>query len=305
MQYGLVPSYSQPISRIALGIIPLPTNDHPRAFELLDAYRELGGNIIDNSKIYGQGKAHLMRAYYEARGEDALIRLDKGCHHHGETRRVTKDALAEDIRGNLEDQGVTYSDFFVLHRDDPSVPVGEIVEWLNEHKEAGRIKAFGGSNWHHSRIEAANEYAAEHNLQGFSISSPNLSLASANEPMWWEAYTVDREGRDWYEKTQFPLFAWSSAGGGWFAGASSPDVLRVYKNEENEGRLTRARELAERRDVSPYQIALAWTLNQPLNGFALVGPDTVEQLQVNMATVDLKLSPDELRYLEHGEQSPL
>ena len=301
MQYGSVPFYNQAISRIALGIIPLSTTDQAKSFEILDTYRALGGNIIDNSKIYGQAKAHLMRAYYEARGEDALIRFDKGCHHHGETRRVTKEAMDEDIRATLEDQGVTYSDFFVLHRDDPSVPVGDIVEWLNEHKEAGRIKAFGGSNWHHSRIQAANEYAREHNLQGFSVSSPNLSLATVNEAMWWETYTVDREARDWYEETQFPLFAWSSAGGGWFAGATSPDVIRVYENEENKARLARTRELAEKRDVTPYQIALAWTLNQPINIFALVGPDTVEQLQVNMATVNLKLTPEELAYLEFGQ----
>jgi aryl-alcohol dehydrogenase-like predicted oxidoreductase len=118
--------------------------------------------------------------------------------------------------------------------------------------------------------------------------------------MWWEAYTVDREARDWYEQTQFPLFAWSSAGGGWFAGATSPDVKRVYENEENVRRLARAKEVAEKKGVTPYQIALAWTLNQPLNAWALVGPDTIEQLQVNMATVNLTLSPEELHYLELG-----
>ena len=50
-------------------------------------------------------------------------------------------------------------DIYVLHRDDPSLPVGPIVEVLNEHHAAGRIKAFGGSNWHHTRIQEANEYA--------------------------------------------------------------------------------------------------------------------------------------------------
>jgi aryl-alcohol dehydrogenase-like predicted oxidoreductase len=288
---------------VILGIIPLTENDHAKAFEILDAYRDLGGNTIDNSVIYGPGKASLMKAYYEARGEDALIRLDKGCHHGSQDaagRRVTKQDLDLDVRANLERQGVSYSDFFVLHRDDPTVPAGDVVEWLNEHKEAGRIKAFGGSNWHHSRIETANEYAIKHNLQGFSVSSPNLSLATVNEPMWWEAYTIDREGRDWHERTQFPLLAWSSAGGGWFAEVNSPNVTRVYDNPENHARLARAKELAEKYGVTPYQIALAWTLNQPLNVFALVGPDTTEQLQTNMETVKLNLTPGELHYLEFG-----
>ncbi|CAN5378044.1 aldo/keto reductase [soil metagenome] len=303
MEYGNVPYFNKPISRIALGIIPLPQDDHARAFEILDRYRELGGNIIDNSVVYGSGKANLMRAYYELRGEDALFRLDKGCHHRADNdagRRVTKKDIDDDVRANFEGQGVTYSDFFVLHRDDPRIPAGDVVQWLNEHKEAGRIKAFGGSNWHHTRIAEANEYAQKHDLQGFSLSSPNLSLATANEPMWWEAYSVDQEGRDYYEANKFPVFSWSSAGGGWFSGADNENVRRVYDNPENHARLERATKMAEEKGVTPYQIALAWTLNQPLNVFALVGPDTIEQLEMNMKTVDLKLTAGELFQLEHG-----
>jgi aryl-alcohol dehydrogenase-like predicted oxidoreductase len=304
MQYGTVPHFAKPISKVVLGIMPLPTDDHPRAFEIMDLYREMGGNAIDNAKIYGPGRASLMRAYYEARGEDALIRIDKGCHHGSQDdagRRVTREAMAEDIRANLEGQGVSYSDFFVLHRDDPRVPVGDVVQWLNEHKEAGRIRAFGGSNWHHTRIEQANEFAEKHGMQGFSLSSPNLSLATVNEPMWWEAYTVDREGRDWYERTGFPLFAWSSVSG-WFADATGPNITRVYENQENRERRERARALGAKKGLTTYQIALAWTLNQPMNVWALVGPDTAEQMRMNMETVEVKLEPEELRFLERGTE---
>jgi aryl-alcohol dehydrogenase-like predicted oxidoreductase len=304
MEYGNVPHFDKPISRIVLGIIPLKHDDLPHSFAIIDRYRELGGNMIDNSVVYGGGFMSMMKAYYESRGEDALIRLDKGCHHRGEGdegRRVTKKDLDEDVRANLEGQGVTYSDFFVLHRDDRRVPAGEIVEWLNEHKAAGRIRAFGGSNWHHTRIAEANEYAEKHGLQGFSLSSPNLSLATVNEPMWWEAYSIDREGREWHERTGFPLFSWSSAGGGWFAEVDSDNVNRVYRNEENVRRLARAKEMAAQKGVTPYQIALAWTLNQPLNVFALTGPDTIPMLEMNMATADLGLTPPELNYLENGQ----
>jgi 1-deoxyxylulose-5-phosphate synthase len=301
MKYGTVPHLDKKISKVVMGVIPLPQDDHVRAFELLDGYRELGGNIIDNSYSYGPGFSAIMKEYYAARGEDALIRFDKGCHHSAEGRRVKKDCLENDLMGNLQRQGVSYSDFFVLHRDDPSVPAGEIVEWLNEHVAAGRIKAFGGSNWHHSRIEQANEYADKHNLQGFSASSPNLSLAKVNEPMWWEAYTVDREGRHWYESTNFPLFAWSSGGGGYFARVESDDIRRVYNNPDNEGRLRRADELAEKKGVTTPQIALAWTLNQPMNVWALVGPRTIDQVQECMAAADIELSPEELQWLEQGD----
>lgn len=303
MKFGKVPYFDKEISRIVFGVMSLPTNDNVKAFELLDEYRAAGGNTIDNSYIYGPGFATVLRAYYEKRGEDALIRFDKGNHHsshNDEGRRVTQEALDHDLRGNLERCGVSYSDFYVLHRDDPRVPVGDIVQWLNEHLAAGRIKAFGGSNWHHTRIADANEYAQAHGLQGFSVSSPNLCLALANEPMWWEAYQVDRVGRDWYQQTGFPLFAWSSAGGGFFAGLETSDVRRVYHNAENFERLDRARSLAAEKGLTAPKIALAWTLNQPLNVWALTGMDSVDQIHQNVEALDIVLTPEELDYLENG-----
>lgn len=303
MKYGTVPHYDKPVSKIVMGVIALPTDDHAKAFELLDAYRAGGGNMIDNSYTYGPGFAGVMRAYYEKHGEDALIRFDKGNHHRSnddEGRRVSKETMDNDIRGNLERQGVSYSDFYLLHRDDLRVPVGDIVEWLNEHKDAGRIKVFGGSNWLHTRISDANEYADKNGLQGFSASSPNLSLALANEPMWWEALQIDRAGRDWHEKTGFPLFSWSSGGGGFFARVESDNVKRVYHNDTNFARLKRVDELAEKYGVSSPQIALAWTANQPLNVWCLIGPNTVEQVDENLAALDIVLSPEELKWLEDG-----
>ena len=303
MKYGTVPHYEKPISKIVMGVIPLPTNDHVKSFELLDAYRAAGGNIIDNSYSYGAGFSALMRAYYEKNGQDALIRFDKGNHHTSNDdagRRVSKEAIDNDLLGNLERQGVEFSDFYVLHRDDPRVPAGNVVEWLNEHLAAGRIKAFGGSNWRHTRIAEANEYAEKHGLQGFSVSSPNLSLALANEPMWWEALQINREGRDWHEKTGFPLFSWSSGGGGFFARVESDDIKRVYHNETNFARLKRADEIAEKHGVTTPQIALAWTLNQPMNVWGLIGPNTVEQVEANVIAANITLTSEELSYLEHG-----
>jgi aryl-alcohol dehydrogenase-like predicted oxidoreductase len=304
MKYGNVPFFDKPISRIVLGGMPLPTGDYAEAFAILDGYRNSGGNAIDNAVVYGGTLASLLKAYYESRGEDALIRLDKGCHHSAQNdsgRRVSRQAIFEDIELNLERQGVSYSDFFVLHRDDRNVPVGDVIQWLNEAVASGKIRAFGVSNWHTDRLRDAVEYADEHRIQGISLSSPNLSLALVNEPMWWEAYALTPEDRVWYEQSQFPLFSWSSAGGGWFSDVDSPNVRRVYENEQNRQRRSRAKSLAAELGTSAYAVAMAWTLCQPANVFALVGPDTAERVHENMAVIDLHLSSEQLRSLEHGD----
>ena len=302
MRYGSVQFLDKPIARIVLGSVPFATNELDNTFALLDAYTAAGGNTIDLSHVYRSGDCHrALGEYIKAKNcRDKLVLFDKGCHHYGGIRRVTREAMASDILDNHTNLGVTMTEFFVPHRDDPQVPITKIVDWANEHIRANRIRAFGGSNFLHHRFAEGNAYAAEHGLQGFSASSPNFSLASPNEPMWTECYTVDQVARDWYTETQFPLFSWSSGGGGFYAEIDSKDIRRVYHNRINFGRLERVKEYAKKLDATPTAIALAWTLNQPLNAFALIGPANTAQLADNLTSLEIALDPDELRYLEHG-----
>lgn len=301
MRYGAVPHLDRQLSRIVLGSVPFTTSNLDSAFALLDAYVAAGGNTVDLSHVYRSGDCQrAVGEYMRVRGcRDKLVLFDKGCHHYA-TRRVTREAMASDILDNHTNLGVTMTEFFTLHRDDPQVPVSKIVDWANEHIRAGRIKVFGGSNFLHHRFIEGNAYAAERGLQGFSASSPNLSLAAPNEPMWTECYWVDQVARDWYADTQFPLFAWSSGGGGFFAEIDSPDIRRVYHNRINFARLARVKEFAKKLGATTTAIALAWTLNQPLNVFALIGPVTPAQLGDNLTALEIALDADQLRYLELG-----
>ena len=78
--------------------------------------------------------------------------------------------------------------------------------------EEGNIGAFGASNWTHTRIEEANEYAYKHNLIPFSVSSPNFCLARQVEDPWGGGCVnisgpENQEARAWYEKNQMPVAA--------------------------------------------------------------------------------------------------
>jgi aryl-alcohol dehydrogenase-like predicted oxidoreductase len=73
--------------------------------------------------------------------------------------------------------------------------------------------------------------------------------------------------------------------------------VRVWFNEANFRRLERAQELAARKGVTATQIALAYVLCQPINMYALMGPRTIEETRTSLMALDVKLTPEELRYL--------
>jgi aryl-alcohol dehydrogenase-like predicted oxidoreductase len=281
------------VSRLVLGTIVVSR-------DVLDAWVELGGNIVDTAHVYGDGDSEkALGAWFADRLQvrDELVVLTKGAHPDGDRRRVTPADIAADLAESTERLGRGI-DLYLLHRDDPSLRVGPLIECLNEHRSAGRLRAFGVSNWTVERIDEANAYAAAHGLEGFCCNSPQLSLARQNEEHWPGTMAATDEVRAWHARTQMPMFAWSAQARGFFAGHDSESAVRVYDNEENRERRRRASSLASRLGCTANQVALAWVLAQPYPVYAVIGPRTVEQLHEAVGALELSLADDELRWLD-------
>lgn len=73
---------------------------------------------------------------------------------------------------------------------------------------------------------------------------------------------------------------------------------RCYGYGKNFQRLERAKEIAKQKNYTLPQIALAFVLNQPLNIFALIGPRTVAEFAENMEALEIKLTAEELDWLD-------
>jgi len=313
MRYAYFPPLSRKLSRLVLGSMVFSREALDLTFTLLDAWRAMGGNIVDTAHIYGGGESErALGLWLEARGcREEMVILSKGAHHNADRRRVTPEDITCDLRDSLARLKVETIDLYMLHRDDPSVPVGPIVEVLNEHLRAGRIRAFGGSNWTPARLEAANAYAASRGLVGFVASSPNLALAPPSEPVWDGCVSAcDPASRAWYARTGMPLFSWSSQARGFFTGRFSPDALsdetmvRVYFTPENWERLRRATELGAARGFAATQVALAWVLHQPFPTYALIGPQSVQELESCATALEIPLTPEEVRWLNLESEPP-
>ena len=161
------------------------------------------------------------------------------------------------------------------------------------------VEVLGASNWSTARLEEARAYAERTQKRGFACSSPNLSLAVANESPWPGCVSILRGADDdWYTATQLSVFAWQALAGGFFAGVEDEAVERVYGGDQNRERLVRARHLADRHDATANQVALAWVLARPYPVYAIIGPRSVEELEECTAALQLDLSPQELAWLD-------
>ncbi len=315
------------LPRLILGTMPL-TNETPAARDdadaLLDAAFENGLSAVDTGHVYGGGASErAIGDWLERRGlADDVFVLSKGCHPDEAGPRVNPEALARDLAESLDRLRLPAVDLYMLHRDDPAVPVGEMVDAFAEHLAAGRLRAYGFSNWTRARIEEACDYAEANDRPLPAASSPNFSLADQVEDPWGGGCATltgaaAAEDREWHRDTGMAIFAWSSLARGLFSGrvsrralAADPGLVdeacrTAYVHNVNLARLDRVIEFAEAGGASVPQIALAWVLAQDLPLHAIVGAATGEEVEDLAAAAALTLTDEEQKWLSNGGRRPL
>ncbi len=323
MRYTALPATNFVLSAIGLGTAGFGSAiPQDQAFAMLDQFAELGGNFLDTARVYaawlpdGAGASErTIGAWLKSRGAAAnMIVATKGGHPDLATMHISRlspQEIAADVTASLDALGIEAIDLYWLHRDDPAIPVGEIMDALDEHVRAGRLRTIAASNWTLPRIEAASAYAAARGRIGFCASQIGWSLAQPDPAGrgFGGELTMDAATLAYHRRTGFPVVVYSSQAGGFFAGKAerylagavpADGFSRKWLTADNLARLERAKALAARRGRTPNDIALAYLLSQPFPVYALVGSRTVEQVRSSCAAADLRLSTAELRFLESG-----
>jgi aryl-alcohol dehydrogenase-like predicted oxidoreductase len=318
MDYGEISGVKLPVARVVQGTTMIGSDlDEIQSFTLLDEVYDLGCNTIDTAHVYSGGNSErILGRWMKARKlREKIVLITKGAAHSEDRRRLTPFDIASDLYDSLARLKTDYIDLYLLHRDDPILPVGPIVDVLNEHLQAGRLHAFGASNWTHERIEAANTYARANGLMPFAASSPQYSLADSFAEPWPLCLSISgaagADAREWYSQTRMPVLAWSSLASGFFSGRFRRDNLhlfgerewdevavRTYANEANFQRLDRASAFADEKGLTTAQIALAFVMNQPMNLFAVVGPHSAGKFKANIEASEVQLTRAEMDWLD-------
>jgi aryl-alcohol dehydrogenase-like predicted oxidoreductase len=314
----LIPGTDLAVHPICLGLGDFGTRvAGDDALRLLEGFLAAGGNFVDTAHCYsfwvpegglGASERQLGECLRRLGCRDQVVIATKGGHPDGgkdyprEDLYLSPVVVACDLDESFERLDIDAIDLYLLHRDDPRVPVGEVIEMLNREVASGDLRYLGASNWSTERIAAANEYAAAHDLRGFCVSQVHWSLA---EPKWDigpdpTMRHVTAADAAWHEASGLPVMAYSASAGGYFAGREGAEG--GYGTPTNAARRERARELAAELGATPTQVALAYLLGQPFPVYPIVGALDQAHLAEAMGAADIELDPEQVRWLRDGDR---
>ncbi len=322
MKTMTLPNTELTVSALCMGCMQCPSKVQGEAAdELFNAFRDAGGNFFDTAHCYcfwtplGDGASERALGDYVARTcrRDEVVIATKGGHPSAENYRkvdryLSPGRIAADIDDSLARLKTDCIDLFWLHRDDTREEVGTIVDILNGEVTRGRIRHFGGSNWTAGRLAEANAYAADHGVQGFCASEPRWHLACGDaEPAGEKRrepgvlLALSREDEAIHRRSGLPVIPYSPTANGFFAtGGGKRERLRT---EANLARLARAEKLAEQLGATPNQVALAWLMGHDFPVIPILGTSNLEHLRDALGSVEVELSPDQVRWLRDGEDA--
>lgn len=307
------------VSPLCLGTNQFGTSlDDSAAGRILDAFIELGGRFIDTARSYGdwipdapQGASeHALGRLLQQRDRASLVVATKGCefdYRAGDfALRVNPDLLRSDLAASLEALQTDYIDLYWLHRDDASQPVEALIDTLIEQQQAGRIRAFGCSNWSVERIEAAQAYARSIGHSGFVACQPMWGLAEPDREAM-QMYSPGGYYEDGYQALHnggLTMIPYSGQSRGFFTklagqgeAALADDLRALYLNDANRRRLPVVERIAAERGISINQVVLAYLLSQPALTIPIIGASRPEQLQDSVQACAVQLTADELAAL--------
>ena len=243
--------------------------------EQLNEFLNIGGNFIDTAHVYGgedSKSEKIIGCWFKETGHRHDVFLStKGCHPRFSSMnisRLSESDISKDLDESLTYLNTDYIDVYFVHRDDPTIPVGEILEVLESKYKDGKILNYGCSNWKLNRIIEAENYAKEHGLRGFSFNQLMWSLADITEEnVPDKTLTVmNQELIDYHTKTKMNAMAFTSTAKAYLTRRSrgvrhatsyGVDIELYYDNPSNERLLNRLLELCND-DFSIMDYALAF-----------------------------------------------
>ena len=321
MRYITIPRTNLQPSIICLGTSESGVkNSETRAREVMSAFVNRGGTFIDTARIYSDwaaGESHRSERIIGDWLMETAVRnkviLATKCGLRMEPGAWMKvllspECIREDLAGSLELLRTDYIDLFYVHADDPSIPVGEIIDTLDECAGSGLIRHYACSNWSLRRMREAHDYASSKGSPGFVAHQMmwNVGLyGSKGHP----PSAMNRAMYRFMKDTSMAALPWSSQANGYFtklarAGGIPDEALArsPYHTERNLKLYALMEEIAATAGISVTGVVLQYLLCQQLVTIPLAGMYSIGHLDDTLAAADELLPPEAFRRIDEAAE---
>lgn len=318
MEHLTIPRTDLRVSSLCLGTADFGAGISQGEVEsLLDRFVDAGGNFLDTAAIYADwtsaGKGSSERAisqWTRTHPSTELVIATKGAApemHSPGVSRMTRGDIEFDLNNSLKNLGAETIDLWYLHRDDPSVPVEEVLGLLEDQKRAGKLRFYAASNWRASRLKAAEAAAQKMGALGFVADQPMWSLAqpdlTGSDPT---LEVMNPELFAFHESSGMAAIPYSSQANGFFQkvaqGRPTDTALVAYETDlvraTNHARFARAQSLSSETGLSLTQLVLGYLLSQPFPVVPIIGSRNMEQLNDSLSGADVRLGAEQVKTLE-------
>jgi voltage-dependent potassium channel beta subunit len=274
-----------------------------QARELLALAYDQGVNFFDNAETYNHGEAERLMGDVLA---DLRFPRDSYCvsskvffgaveNPRPTQRGLSRKHVIEACHQALERLRVDHLDLYFCHRPDPDTPVEETVAAMDTLVRQGKVLYWGTSEWPAEAIAEAHRIARENHCYAPVAEQPQYNLLHRER--------VEREYAPLYEQFGMGTTIWSPLASGLLAGRYNegiPDNSRLAQpgyewlretvlgsGRERVERVRHLAPIAQELGVSQAQLALAWCLANPHVSTVLLGASRREQLEQNLAALEL------------------
>jgi aryl-alcohol dehydrogenase-like predicted oxidoreductase len=272
----------------------------------MNAALELGINFIDSAEAYAGGKAEsvigewLVEENIDRRNlvisSKVFWPTSDAVTDWGNNRKNIMNA----IDGTLERLGTDHLDIYYLHRFDPTTPIRETVETMDDLIRSGKVRYWGTSVWTAAQLERANAIAKEHGLQRPIVEQPLYNMLFRHIEL--EIMPVAKSHGMGF--TVFSPLYQGILTGKYNVGipedscGKQMEGFLKYLTEEVQQKIVKMTAIAETMEISMTQLALAWVLRRKEVSAVLVGATKPEQVVENAKASDVNLSKTTLDEIE-------
>jgi aryl-alcohol dehydrogenase-like predicted oxidoreductase len=323
MQYNTLGNTGLLVSRLCLGTMTfhggtgfwskIGSVDQAGADALIKASLDAGVNFIDTADVYSEGESEKtlgqsLKNLGIAR-KDVVIatkvygRTGPGRNDVGASRGHIMDG----VEASLQRLGTDHIDLYQIHGSDAVTPVEETLRALDTLVQQGKVRYVGCSNWQAWKMAKALTLAEAKGLARFETVQAYYTIAGRD---------LEREIVPLLEAEKMGLLVWSPLAGGLLSGKFSrenqkPEGTRRSEfdfplvDKERAWKVIDAMQpIAEAHGCSIARIALAWLLAKPVVTSVIIGAKRPEQLEDNLAAVDVALSAEEIKLLDEVSALP-